>query len=416
MLLGAFFDKLGITFDEVHAGANATMWSSLQDFTPGQKARFEAELDRVYDDFTSKAAEGRKLSKEKVLEIAQGRVWTGEDALGLGLVDALGGYGEALRMVRETLGLKPDAPLRLQSFPPSRGFLTGLIERFVSPPTTIPTTRMVQPRPCARRWRPCTRSRVHSAPSACWPTRDRCWFRERRDARPALEACVETRDRRRPMTKLVRLRVPDRRAHARQHQRAEILGAARRCSPRWVRRGHPARHHQAHEPPCRDRARAVPRQGVDPAHPGRGHLAAAAHPGACGARPGDVAGGFVGDAYRAFFTFLAEDRVTFDLLRREPATIRALLQEPTLMASVMELREDLEAAVARGHLPHVDLDYLAAAMAGVAVEVALRMVERHPLDVQGATAFVTQLFLGGLARLQAAPRSRRAARSGRRSR
>ena len=134
MLLGAFFDKLGITFDEVHAGANATMWSSLQDFTPGQKARFEAELDRVYDDFTSKAAEGRKLSKEKVLEIAQGRVWTGEDALGLGLVDALGGYGEALRMVRETLGLKPDAPLRLQSFPPSRGFLTGLIERFVSPP------------------------------------------------------------------------------------------------------------------------------------------------------------------------------------------------------------------------------------------------------------------------------------------
>jgi protease-4 len=134
MLMSSFFDKLGVTFDEVHTGANATMWSSLQDFTPAQKVRFEAELDRVYDDFTSKAAEGRKLSKEKVLEIAQGRVWTGQDALGLGLVDALGGYGEALRMVRETLGLKPDAPLRLQAFPPSRGFLTGLIERFFSPP------------------------------------------------------------------------------------------------------------------------------------------------------------------------------------------------------------------------------------------------------------------------------------------
>src|SRR5262249_58279934 len=83
---------------------------------------------------TSKAAEGRKLSKEKVLEIAQGRVWTGEDALGLGLVDALGGYGEALRMVRETLGLKPDAPLRLQAFPPSRGFFTHLSAPFPSPP------------------------------------------------------------------------------------------------------------------------------------------------------------------------------------------------------------------------------------------------------------------------------------------
>jgi protease-4 len=134
MLMSSFFDKLGITFDEVHTGANATMWSSLQDFSPAEKARFEAELDRVYDDFTSKAAQGRKLSKEKVLEIAQGRVWTGEDALGLGLVDALGGYGEALRSVRETLGLKPDAPLRLQAFPPSRGFFTSLVERFLSPP------------------------------------------------------------------------------------------------------------------------------------------------------------------------------------------------------------------------------------------------------------------------------------------
>jgi hypothetical protein len=55
-------------------------------------------------------------------------------------------------------------------------------------------------------------------------------------------------------------------------------------------------------------------------------------------------------------------------------------------------------------------------MAGVAVEVALRMVERDPIDVQGAATFVTQLFLGGLDRLQAAPRSRRVARSDRRSR
>src|SRR4029434_1754142 len=53
---------------------------------------------------------------------------------------------------------------------------------------------------------------------------------------------------------------------------------------------------------------------------------------------------FVAGPSRALFTFAAEDRVTFDLLRREPATIRALLEEPALGASVTELREDLEAA------------------------------------------------------------------------
>jgi AcrR family transcriptional regulator len=118
---------------------------------------------------------------------------------------------------------------------------------------------------------------------------------------------------------------------------------------------------------------------------------------------------FVAGPYRALFTFAAEDRVTFDLLRREPATIRALLEEPALGASIAELREDLEAAVARGDMPQVDLDYLTAAMAGVAVEVALRMVERQPADVEGATAFVTRLFLGGLDALRDSPRPRRGA-------
>jgi len=118
---------------------------------------------------------------------------------------------------------------------------------------------------------------------------------------------------------------------------------------------------------------------------------------------------FVSGPYRAFFTFAAEDRVTFDLLRRDPATIRRLLEEPALGASVTELHEDLEAAVVRGDVPPVDIDYLTAAMAGVAVEVALRMVERQPPDVDGATAFVTRLFLGGFERLRESPRPRGAA-------
>jgi AcrR family transcriptional regulator len=219
------------------------------------------------------------------------------------------------------------------------------------------------------------------------------------------------------MTRLVRLRVPDRRAHARQQQRAEILGAARRvlaemgydaATLRDIIRRTSLRAATVHEL-FPDKESILHTLVEDTSRRLRARVRAARD------RATSLEG-FVGDAYLAFFGFLAEDRVAIELLRREPATIRALLQEPTLMASVVELREDLEAAVARGHLPHVDLEYLAAAMAGVAVEVALRMVERDPIDVQGAATFVTQLFLGGLDRLQAAPRSRRAVRSGRRSR
>ena len=219
------------------------------------------------------------------------------------------------------------------------------------------------------------------------------------------------------MTRLVRLRVSDRRAHARQQQRAEILGAARRvlaemgydaATLRDIIRRTSLRAATVHEL-FPDKESILRTLVEDTSRRLRTRVRAARD-------RATTLEGFVGDAYLAFFSFLAEDRVARELLRREPATIRALLQEPTLMASVIELREDLETAVARGHLPHVDLEYLAAAMAGVAVEVALRMVERDPIDVQGAATFVTQLFLGGLERLQAAPRSRGAGRSGPRPR
>ena len=133
MLTSGFWQKLGVSFDQVHTSENATMWTGLHDYTPAERARFEAALDRIYEDFTTKVAAGRKLPKERVLQVAKGRVWTGEDALGLGLVDALGGYPEALRQVRDALGLAVDAPIQLESFPAPRGLLGSLVERVVAP-------------------------------------------------------------------------------------------------------------------------------------------------------------------------------------------------------------------------------------------------------------------------------------------
>lgn len=129
MLTTGFWQKLGISWDEVHEGANATFWSGTSDYTPAQWARFQAWLDRVYDDFTSKVAEGRRLPKQRVLEIAKGRIWTGEDAKNLGLVDELGGFETALRLAKQAAGIPEPEQVRLKLFPPKKSPLELIVER-----------------------------------------------------------------------------------------------------------------------------------------------------------------------------------------------------------------------------------------------------------------------------------------------
>ena len=111
------WDKVGLTFDEVHSGANANMFDSYKDYSQEEWARFEAWLDRVYEDFTAKVADGRKLPKEKVLQIAKGRIWTGEDAKALGLVDELGGYPLALKLAKQAAKIPESDEVELKVFP-----------------------------------------------------------------------------------------------------------------------------------------------------------------------------------------------------------------------------------------------------------------------------------------------------------
>lgn len=125
-----FWEKLGITWDGVHAGEHATMWSMVRDFPPGAQAKFSQLFDFVYEDFTGKAAADRGLSADEIDRVARGRVWTGSDALEVGLVDALGGLDAAGREIRLALGLAPDAALNLRQFPPPKSRFELLTEWF----------------------------------------------------------------------------------------------------------------------------------------------------------------------------------------------------------------------------------------------------------------------------------------------
>jgi protease-4 len=129
MLTSGLWDKVGFSWDEVHQGNNATMFTGTQDYTPAEWARFEAWLDRVYVDFTGKVAEGRKLPKEKVLQIAKGRIWSGQDAKNLGLVDELGGYDTALNLAKKAAGIGDGEDVRIVVYPRPKTFLQSLLQR-----------------------------------------------------------------------------------------------------------------------------------------------------------------------------------------------------------------------------------------------------------------------------------------------
>jgi protease-4 len=131
MLTPEFWNKVGVTWDNVHSSANATFWSNLHDYTPQQWEQLQDWLDRIYDDFTDKVAEGRGLPKAKVLEIAKGRVWTGEDAKALGLVDALGGFPVALALAKEAVGIPQEATVRLKVFPPKKALYQILLQQLL---------------------------------------------------------------------------------------------------------------------------------------------------------------------------------------------------------------------------------------------------------------------------------------------
>ncbi len=105
---------------------------------------------------------------------------------------------------------------------------------------------------------------------------------------------------------------------------------------------------------------------------------------------------FVEDAYRAYFGFIVEDAGRAAFLSRNAGAIRVMFEESEGPAGIGELAEDLRAAIAAGELAAVDVEYCAGAMVAVGLELGQRLVERDPTDVEGATRFATQLFLGGV--------------------
>lgn len=108
-------DKVGISWDGVKTADLADIFSNTRPKTDQELAILQKSVDHIYDEFLDRVAEGRHLPREKVAEIAQGRVWSGQTAKKLGLVDELGGLDQAIDKAASLAKLGDD--WRLQEYP-----------------------------------------------------------------------------------------------------------------------------------------------------------------------------------------------------------------------------------------------------------------------------------------------------------
>jgi protease-4 len=112
--------KLGLNMEHVQEGRYADLYSPVRRFSPEERARVEEQMQATYDAFVEKAAAGRNTTPEKIDAIAQGRVWTGQQAKQLGLVDELGGLERALALAKERAGIAREAGVEIVVYPPHK--------------------------------------------------------------------------------------------------------------------------------------------------------------------------------------------------------------------------------------------------------------------------------------------------------
>ncbi|MBO6290599.1 MAG: signal peptide peptidase SppA [Alphaproteobacteria bacterium] len=126
-VLKGLWDKLGINWENVKIGNNADILSINKPFSESEKQIFNTSLDEVYDDFKAKVIENRKLN-EDIKKIARGRVWTGKQAVKLGLADSFGGYVEAFKYALNESGIKADEKYKIAVYPQEKSFREKLYE------------------------------------------------------------------------------------------------------------------------------------------------------------------------------------------------------------------------------------------------------------------------------------------------
>jgi protease-4 len=121
------YRKIGVNREFVTRGENALLFSDEGGFTEPQRILFQAQMDGFYERFLTKVADGRRMTRDQVHDVAQGRVWTGRQGVERGLVDGLGGLARSLEATKRMLGVDPEAKVTVLTY----GEPMSLIERML---------------------------------------------------------------------------------------------------------------------------------------------------------------------------------------------------------------------------------------------------------------------------------------------
>lgn len=126
------FERLDVNVETYTRGENAALFDPSRPWTAAQRALVQETLDRFYDRFVQRVADGRGLTVEEADAAARGRVWSGERALAAGLVDELGGQAEAIAAAADLAGIDPAVRPRIVTFQPTPGPLDRMLANLLS--------------------------------------------------------------------------------------------------------------------------------------------------------------------------------------------------------------------------------------------------------------------------------------------
>ncbi len=115
--ISGLLEKLGMKVDRVKISPNSDFMSLYSSLSNEQHASIEKMMTETYDDFVTKAADGRGVTYEEFEPKAHGRIYSGNQALEAGLVDELGGFSTAVKVIRKELGLTDDDKVLLEIYP-----------------------------------------------------------------------------------------------------------------------------------------------------------------------------------------------------------------------------------------------------------------------------------------------------------
>ena len=146
-ILAGLFEKLALNWDILETGNKYPgMWSFLRDNTPEEQARVDVLMDDTYNAFRTNVSIARKIPMDKIASVSKGRVFTGSQAVKLGLIDEIGGLQATLNYAATSLGAASSEQLQIKPFPASEtveDFARGLVKEYLHRGVAMPDVGIV---------------------------------------------------------------------------------------------------------------------------------------------------------------------------------------------------------------------------------------------------------------------------------